>query len=158
MLLTDVGIKLSKRYLIISLILHCLLLVGAMKATPPKKNGSGGTSEIEVSVGGDGGKGEGPGDGKTIIPKEDGEGTSTECEEWYGGIGIIQDFESEITYVAHGYPADKAGIRLGDVIVEQNDEIRGDPGTKLTLNILRNKKKLVFNLVREKICTYKEGR
>lgn len=145
-----------KRYYLISLILHCLLLIATIKATPPKKSGSGQGNSIEVSTeSGEGSNGDGgDSDNKKIITKgEDGEGEP--CDDWYGGIGIIQDFENEITYVAPGYPADNAGIRLGDVIVSQG-EIRGEPGTILELTIFRKKIKLTFKLIREKICTYKE--
>lgn len=87
----------------------------------------------------------------------------------YGGVGIDAGFRGEdIVVIAplEGYPADRAGIRPGDIIVKINsvsvsgitpEEVQqltlGDPGTELRLTIQRIgiDELLEFNLEREQI-------
>jgi predicted metalloprotease with PDZ domain len=79
-----------------------------------------------------------------------------ECEQWYSGIGVMnsQDGSCVITHVGKGYPADRAGIVIGDLILNDGVECpgRGPLGTHITVRVMRGTKVLVFNLVREKIC------
>lgn len=87
----------------------------------------------------------------------------------YGGVGIDAGFRGDnIVVIAplEGYPADRAGIRPGDMIIEINgvsvenitpEEVQqltlGDPGTSLSLTIRRTgmDELLEFNLERERI-------
>jgi carboxyl-terminal processing protease len=87
----------------------------------------------------------------------------------YGGIGIsISKFDDEITIVkvVRGYPADRAGLKVGDVIIEVDsvsvigkslDDVRalmlGKPGTPIYLKIKRYgiENPLEFRLKREEI-------
>jgi carboxyl-terminal processing protease len=87
----------------------------------------------------------------------------------YGGIGIsISKFDTSIVVikVSRGYPADKAGIRVGDVIVQIDsiyvkdkslDEVRslmvGKPGTQLKVKVIREgvSNPLVFELTRAEV-------
>lgn len=82
-----------------------------------------------------------------------------ECpDKWYGGIGIREGYirainDYGIVDVFEGYPADLAGLMVGDIIVSINQpEIIGTPGTSLTLKIKRGK--IVFDIVitRGKVC------
>ena len=87
----------------------------------------------------------------------------------YGGVGIDAGFRGEdIVVIAplEGYPADRAGIRPGDIILQINnvsvdsitpEEVQqltlGDPGTEISLTIRRIgiDELLEFNLEREQI-------
>lgn len=87
----------------------------------------------------------------------------------YGGIGItVSKFDDQIVVVkvSKGHPADKAGIKVGDVIVEIDsinlknkplEEVRtylvGKPGTPIKLKVLREgvKGPLVFEMTRTDI-------
>lgn len=89
----------------------------------------------------------------------------TECENdmWFGGIGIQQDWQTgEIQEVYSGYPADKNGLRRGDIINlvngERKDRIRGEPGTTITIGIFRpsTNEHLTFTFKRDKICLGKK--
>jgi carboxyl-terminal processing protease len=87
----------------------------------------------------------------------------------YSGIGIsISKFDTAtvVTKVSKGYPADKAGIKVGDVIIQidsiplkgksLNDArnyIIGKPGTPIKLYIIREgvKDPIVFEMVRVEV-------
>ncbi len=87
----------------------------------------------------------------------------------YGGIGIsISKFDTSIVVikVSRGYPADRAGIRVGDVIVQIDsiyvkdkslDEVRslmvGKPGTQLKVKVIREgvSNPLIFELTRAEV-------
>jgi carboxyl-terminal processing protease len=87
----------------------------------------------------------------------------------YGGIGcrsIKRDNYIYITAVFKGLPADKAGIRVGDKILEINgksfvgkndedvgDALRGSPNTKASLIVERAGKTIPIELTREEIKT-----
>ena len=74
-------------------------------------------------------------------------------EHWYGGIGLKQDITDHIVEIAKGYPAQKAGLKVSDFVVKvEGDEIRGVPGTTVTIIILRQGTMLTFHIVRDKIC------
>lgn len=78
------------------------------------------------------------------------------CENFYTGIGITTLGDNcRVDTVAVGYPAYRAGIQVGDLII--SDDLtcpgRGPIGTLLTIKILRGNKALTKTLVREKICT-----
>lgn len=86
----------------------------------------------------------------------------------YGGIGSLirnsGDYTT-ITEVYQGFPADKGGIKAGDIlkkvdetslkglaIDKVSERLKGEPGTPVTLTIERNGKESVLNLKREKIA------
>lgn len=85
----------------------------------------------------------------------------TECENdmWFGGIGIQQDWQTgKVEVVYPGYPAEKNGLRPGDIINlvngERKDRIRGEPGTIVVLQIFRpsTNEYLTVSITRDKIC------
>lgn len=75
-----------------------------------------------------------------------------DCRDYYGGVGIMHSDGGIITSVPSGYPAANAGIILGDTILNP-DELRGDPGTRVTAIILRRGQEIAIPLIRDKICT-----
>ncbi len=83
----------------------------------------------------------------------------TECknDDWYGGIGIRQDYRTnKIEEVFEGYPAQLSGLKVEDIIEYQSDpDIRGEPGTKLKLQIYRPSegRSFLVEVTRDKICT-----
>lgn len=86
------------------------------------------------------------------------------CPDFYGGIGITQvagirgpgDYTVIVAVqeVHHGYPAEQAGIQVGDVLLNSS-EIRGPIGTTVTVLINRRGEFMKFDIVRDKICTEK---
>lgn len=82
-----------------------------------------------------------------------------ECKNnrWYGGIGIVQNYLTlEVNEIIPGYSAEKAGLKVGDVILsassEEGSEIRESPGSPVVLIVDRGGTSLVFKIIREKIC------
>ena len=87
--------------------------------------------------------------------------------ETYEGIGIeVEPRDDKIVVVApiEGSPADRAGVRAGDVVIAVNgkssrgeemseiiEEIKGPEGTDVTLTILRDEEERVFDLERAQI-------
>ena len=85
----------------------------------------------------------------------------------YGGIGASIYYNKgsmTITKVAKGYAADKIGLKTGDVLTVVNDQelknldrsamsglLKGIPGSAISMEVLRQGKKLNFNFKREKI-------
>lgn len=86
----------------------------------------------------------------------------------YGGIGlqfapatevgpngqtvISQPLKYLVHVVPEGYPADRAGIKVGDIIEGNPIRFRGEIGTPLTVEVIRNGRLMKFNMTRVKIC------
>lgn len=98
------------------------------------------------------------------VPEEKVEDAVTECQDdrWFGGIGIQQDWQTgRVDKVFPGYPADKAGLQVGDMIQRvdgvadsMGGKIRGTPGTTIVLEIFRpaTMEYLTLTFKRDKIC------
>lgn len=85
----------------------------------------------------------------------------------YGGIGSLVRGGGEyvvISEVYKGFPSDLAGIKAGDLIMKVDDvslrgvpsdkvsdKLKGNPGTDITLTVLRNGKEMDFKMKRQKI-------
>jgi len=85
----------------------------------------------------------------------------------YGGIGSLVRGGGEyvvIREVYKGFPSDLAGIKAGDLIMKVDgvslrgvpsdkvsDKLKGNPGTDITVTILRNGKEMDFKMKRQKI-------
>lgn len=105
----------------------------------------------------------------TYIPESDMDDFKFQTTGEYGGIGSLIRRSGDHVIIANpydGFPAAKAGIRAGDLILEVNglptqklaiesvsEKLKGKPGTELTLMVERYgvEKPLEFILVREKI-------
>jgi carboxyl-terminal processing protease len=86
----------------------------------------------------------------------------------YGGIGSLIRNQGDyvvITEVYKGFPADKAGIRAGDLLKKVDgtslsgfstdrvsEKLKGNPGTDISLTIERNGKESDYLIKREKIA------
>ena len=95
---------------------------------------------------------------------------NVQIEGTFGGIGveIDKDENKQLVVIAPlpGTPADRAGLKSGDIIEKVDEQetaklttieaaslIRGEPGTSVTLKILREEenRSFIIELVREKI-------
>jgi carboxyl-terminal processing protease len=86
----------------------------------------------------------------------------------YGGIGSMVRSNGEyavITEVYRNFPADKAGLKPGDIIKKVDgvslkgiatdkvsDRLKGDPGTPIALTVERNGKETEYAMKRERIA------
>lgn len=86
-----------------------------------------------------------------VIPKLDTDATGKQCPNTYGGVGLRYAEGSRVLEVYAGYPAYKAGIKPGDVLYSKED-LRGEPGTKVEVTIVRDNNYININIIREKIC------
>lgn len=83
---------------------------------------------------------------KKIQPADD------RCETYYGGIGVRTE-RNVVTVVFAGYPAEQAGILVGDTVVSPpSTQIRGEIDEPITVRVLRNGELIDFELFRTKIC------
>jgi len=99
--------------------------------------------------------------------EQDVEAAKIRREGEYGGIGASINYSNKnpmIVSVYKGYAADKAGLKSGDLIVKIDNQVLeelekedssslllGTPESPISIEVLRNGKKLQFNLKREKI-------
>ena len=104
-----------------------------------------------------------------FIPESDIENAKFITTGEYGGIGAVIQYDGEFTRISepyYGWPAQKAGIIAGDIILEVNgvdckkkntqevsDLLKGQPGTEVTIKIKRygQEKPLEIKLKREKV-------
>jgi len=81
---------------------------------------------------------------------------SRDCPNFFGGIGIRHNRLGVILKVINRYPASRAGILPGDILLGDTEYIRGEIGTAVDVTVLRGEKTLKFFMIREKICTTKK--
>jgi C-terminal processing protease CtpA/Prc len=78
------------------------------------------------------------------------------CKDYYSGIGVQHSGVScLITHVGKGYPADRAGVKVGDLTMKTSSGDcpgRGPLGTPVTIKVMRGSQVLTFHMIREKIC------
>jgi len=93
-----------------------------------------------------------PGDAKKKKQKKQ---VVEECKRSYTGIGItIDNLSHIIIVVAQGYPADRAGIQAGTLLVSpEPDNLDGPEGAPVTVTIYNHSGLTVeYTLTREKVC------
>lgn len=121
------------KYLAISLLLHLIPFISfTYKGTQTTDNSR--IEDVEV----------------ISKSKPEGKSESNKCPKYYGGIGVTI-INNVVTEVYNGYPAHKNGILVNDYIITP-DILRGEVGTKITLQIVRNNDILTLTMKREKIC------
>jgi len=104
-----------------------------------------------------------------FIPESDIENAKFMTTGEYGGIGAVIQYDGEFTRISepyYGWPAQKAGLIAGDVILEVNgvdckkkntqevsDLLKGQPGTEVMIKLKRygQDKPLEIKLKREKV-------
>ena len=104
-----------------------------------------------------------------FIPESEIENAQFMTTGEYGGIGALIQYDGEYTHISdpyYGWPAQKAGIIAGDIILEVNgvdchrkntlevsNLLKGQPGTELKLKIRRYgvERPMEFTLKREKV-------
>ncbi|MBE0673386.1 MAG: S41 family peptidase [Bacteroidales bacterium] len=86
----------------------------------------------------------------------------------YGGIGAMVRNSGDyavVTQIYRGFPADLAGIKPGDLLVKVDgkslkglstdkvsDNLKGDPGTPISVTVERNGTEMSFQLKRERVA------
>jgi len=75
-----------------------------------------------------------------------------ECPNYYGGIGVRTGRGGVVTDVYQGYPAFEVGIHVGDIILTGMDEVKGTPGTQVTVKVLQDGETYEVDFIRAKIC------
>ena len=81
-----------------------------------------------------------------------------DCDDFYIGIGITHEFiSSKISRVVPNGPADKAGLKVGDAMLNSNLNIKDTfpIGTSVNIVILRNGITTVVPIKVDKICIRK---
>ncbi|MCD9585785.1 S41 family peptidase [Tenacibaculum maritimum] len=102
-----------------------------------------------------------------FFTEQDVENAKIRREGEYGGIGIAVFYDKNgitITEIYKNYVADKAGLKVGDIITKADGQIlkgleknqlamvlKGSPGKKVTIEVDRLGKALTFNLTLDKI-------
>jgi C-terminal processing protease CtpA/Prc len=88
-----------------------------------------------------------------FVPKEDKmadpRAPRTNCPTTYRGIGLKRTWDGRVFEIAKGWPADRAGIRLGDVIEVWD---LGREGDYMVFDLVRDGKTLHFRIKMEDIC------
>jgi len=133
--------KATCKPLIISLCIHALLFISILPTEQEQEDKSPSGGHVKVRI-------------DNIINKEVGVAGKT-CPDWFGGIGVtvsLGDMKT-IATVHKGYPAEKAGLLPGDIITSGFFGLRGVPGTSVSIKVLRSGQEMVFNMIRDKICT-----
>lgn len=76
----------------------------------------------------------------------------TACQKSYRGIGVMINYGSlQVVQVVKGGPADKAGVLLGDIILDDYFN-QHSKGTEVVINVIRNGKTLQLKTIVDDIC------
>lgn len=72
------------------------------------------------------------------------------CANQYEGIGLAFNVMHKVVKIAKGWPADRAGIRIGDYLVDPYNMLPKDG--IMEFEVIRNDKKVRMRLRTESIC------
>lgn len=128
-----------------SVLLHAALLV-ALTMTLPSAQPPAGVSippkadEGEVDM--------------HLIPQVEGDGSGLSCEHSYHGIGVVLAFGSTVSEVVPGGPADTAGLRVGDELLNGEIFVRDAYaiGREFSLRITRRGDRMDLPVRIGKVC------
>lgn len=82
-----------------------------------------------------------------VFRRLEGTGTGLACADTYDGVGVRHNWGGQITDVAPGGPAERAGVKVGDEYVASGDE-----GAYRTLRYRQGGVERVLRVKRETIC------
>lgn len=148
-----------KKAVIISILVHFIFAVTVSKMDTGKTKGDGNgdgdgdsekteifiVEEVKIPTSGKSDDGDIAAPPEAVNPEKD-------CKRGYEGIGVMMN-GSLFDVVAKGSPAEKAGILPMDRILDQDQaEIRGPKGTKITFIIERGQERLTITVTRGNIC------
>ena len=152
-----------KRYVLLSLLLHAIVLQSlflhnALQQIDKPSQAQGKQENLNVNI-----KEKEVTEVSIVEPKDVDKSSPTkqklidadkECpDNWFGGIGIQVGLDNTVMKVFKGYGAYAAGLKDGDVIVGQSEpEIRGTPGTHITITVLRMGRSVTIYVTRTKVC------
>jgi C-terminal processing protease CtpA/Prc len=85
------------------------------------------------------------------------ESSNSTCQNAYNGIGVELGSTImngvKIGRVARGYPADRANLQKGDILLTKVNYIRSQKvGTKIQIQYIRNEKIITKDIIIERIC------
>lgn len=153
-----------KKALLISLILHALAIVPFSMSSPD--NGQGSSSQNTKQQNENKARGpitvdlkvfanESDNENERMSKKEDGDGISfkkEDCPNQYIGIGVVYNVITGIIMDTNtNTPAYKAGIRVGDVLIDNRPSY--EEGKSYDILIMRNKLPMTFRVKAGKICS-----
>lgn len=78
-------------------------------------------------------------------------GVTSDCPNHYFGVGLKHDFSNRVIDIARGYPAERAGIRVQDVVTFSPEPIIR-PGERREFRVERGAVTFTVSIVSEKIC------
>jgi hypothetical protein len=80
----------------------------------------------------------------------------SKCEPFFGGIGVTLKRDDDLNQIADKvhryYPAEQAGIKPGDVILTPVYKMKGEVGTPVTIEVIRNGIQFSVTMTRGRIC------
>ncbi len=123
---------------------HAVLLVGMLPGCTPLQDSApknpAPPGELEVSI--------------HLLPSDESPAEEGPPCEFYRGVGVITSFSGDVSEVAPGGPADKAGVLVGDVLLNRDEfsENRYEAGTPVVLHLDRNGQRLHLATTVRKIC------
>lgn len=133
--------------LLLSLALHAIVLWGLQipKPTPEKKKPKKHTVQVQIKK---------PDDSNDFIDDTLSMDATVACPRSYVGIGFkYWTLTNEISEIAPNSPAERIGLRAGDVIISMTNTHNRSVGDVFSITIVRNERVFTFETKLEDICT-----
>jgi S1-C subfamily serine protease len=77
------------------------------------------------------------------------------CTTYYEGVGLTFDWRGHsgaVTELAPDGPAERAGVYVGDILLNQQNELLGPAGSVTYIQVLRAGQVHTFEVTRDRIC------